>query len=114
MSEALTMTIVKILADGIARSNEELARMTGTTVAKVRWAINSLKKDGYAESEPVRYRITPMGEARAQWKHKWPERREYMAEYRKRKKAEREQGTASERITKHAIASRHPLAGVWA
>lgn len=84
---SLTLIIVRILADGVARSNDELADLTGRTREEVRWALIGLKKQRFAESEPVRYRITDTGMERAQWKHKDPARQAYLAEYRKRRKA---------------------------
>ena len=43
-----TLTIVRILADGVARSNDELAELTGRTREEVRWALIGLKKDRFA------------------------------------------------------------------
>jgi len=106
---SLTLTIVRILTDGVARSNDELAEMTGRTREEVRWALIGLKQHKFAVSEPVRYRITPAGMKRAEWKIKDPARQAYLAEYRvRRKERQREKAAAAAALT-----NQHPIAMAW-
>ena len=107
---SLTLTIVRLLTDSKARSNDELAVETGRSREEVRWALIGLKKHRYVESEPVRYRVTPAGTQRAQWKYKNPERQAYLAEYRQRRK---ERQAREKAAAVAAVTNQHPIAMAW-
>ena len=63
----LTMQIVKLLADGVPRTSEELMAALGQSRAKVRNALIAVRAQDWAISRPVVYMITPAGAARSEY-----------------------------------------------
>lgn len=103
----LTQTIIKILADGVPRTADELMEITGKSRDKVHVALSQLRRVDRLKAEPVRYDLTEKGRERANWKPKTPNSA-LTAQARSQAKA-----VVKKAIVKTAIANRHPLAVVW-
>ena len=61
----LTMQIVKLLADGVPRTSEEIVAALGQSRVKVRNALVIVRMQDWAISRPVVYMITPVGVVRS-------------------------------------------------
>jgi predicted transcriptional regulator len=56
-----TLTILKLMADDVPRSTEELAAATGLTVNEVAHALRGMRRQNLFRSQPVRFVITERG-----------------------------------------------------
>lgn len=129
----LTMTIIKIMADGQPRSLDELAEITGRTRPEVVAAMGAIRRQNWAKGQPavVRYVLTPAGMERSKWTSRTdPDRlarkaaRYAKARQDKREALKRAREIERERaledfsqdadgIVEQAMRKQHPLASAW-
>jgi hypothetical protein len=109
----MTMRVLRIMADGKARSTKELAAETGMPPKKVASAILSLAYHGMAEASPVTYQLNARGLERAKFTPKTPQQRK--AEHTARRKEARNSDApkSAAKVVAQAKASRDPLSMAW-
>ena len=121
----LTMTILKIMADGQPRTYDELAEITGRPRRQVVASMAAIRRQNWAKGQPavIRYVLTPAGVDRSKWSASTdPDRlARKAARYAKarqekleaRERAMEDFSKDADSIVEQAMSSRHALYKAW-